>query len=63
MQISKFEPFGPFKVPVHGVMIDKSLEGKFWEQVEHELLGLSEAVGCYILQFGRRKESCLGMSA
>jgi hypothetical protein len=48
MQISKFEPFGPFKMPVRGVSVDKSREKEFWEQVEDELQGLSDAVGCYV---------------
>jgi len=50
MQTSKFEPFGPFKMPVDGVAIDSSREKekRFWELVETECDGLPDAVGCYI---------------
>ena len=48
MQISKFEPFGPFTMPVQGARVDRSREKEFWNKVEDELQGLSDSVGCYI---------------
>jgi hypothetical protein len=46
--VSKFEPFGPFEMPVSGVQIDRNREREFWQDVESSQAGLSNAVGCYI---------------
>lgn len=50
--MSKFEPFGPFNMPVNGALIDRKSEGEFWKTVDATQHGLSNAVGCYI--FGVR---------
>ncbi|HET6843148.1 MAG TPA: hypothetical protein VFK06_15950 [Candidatus Angelobacter sp.] len=50
--MTRFEPFGPFKMPVDGVIIDKKKESKLWEEVEGKRPGLSNAIGCYV--FGIR---------
>src|SRR6266704_3638450 len=46
--MSKFEPFGPFEMPVHGSLIDRRRESEFWGNVEAAQDGLSDAVGCYV---------------
>jgi hypothetical protein len=46
--VSRFEPFGPFDMPVSGVLIDRKRESEFWKKVEAEAEGLPDAVGCYI---------------
>jgi hypothetical protein len=44
----KFLPYGPFNVPVLHAGIDGSREDEFWDNLERDETGLSEAVGCYI---------------
>ncbi len=46
--MSKFEPFGPFDMPVDGVHIDTELSKEFWQSVEDAQQGLQNAIGCYI---------------
>lgn len=45
---SKFEPFGPFDIPVSGALIDRKREAEFWKTVDAIKHGLPDAVGCYI---------------
>lgn len=45
---SKFEPFGPFDIPVSGALIDRKREAEFWKTVDAIEHGLPDAVGCYI---------------
>ena len=46
----RFAVYGAFQLPRQNRLIDYSPEAKsiFWEQVEDEIGGLSEACGCYI---------------
>jgi hypothetical protein len=46
--MARFKPFGPFKMPVNGFVIDKKKKSKLWEEVEEKRQGLSDAVGCYV---------------
>jgi hypothetical protein len=46
--MSRFEPFGPFDMPVDGVHIDTGLAKEFWQSVEDARQGLQDAIGCYI---------------
>ncbi len=46
--MSKFEPFGPYQIPVDGKLIDMRRKEEFWQRVEDEEAGLPDAVGCYI---------------
>jgi hypothetical protein len=48
----QFEPYGPFVVPIESGGVPKNLK-KFWEGVEAQKPGLSEAVGCYIFAVKR----------
>jgi hypothetical protein len=47
-RMSKFHPFGPFKMPRNGSLVDTRKFAKFWTSVERESPGLSRAVGCYV---------------
>lgn len=46
----KFYPYGPYEVPRNGRLIarDKKSKKLFWEQLEAQEKGISEACGCYI---------------
>lgn len=44
----KFQPYGPFKVPVFEGEVVKSELPDFWKEIEHHHPGLQGAVGCYI---------------
>jgi hypothetical protein len=44
----QYEPYGPFKVPLEDGCVPKDLD-RLWEEVDRRKIGLSDAVGCYIL--------------
>lgn len=46
--MSRYEPFGPFKIPRNGSHVDKRRCRQFWDNIEQQTPGLSGAVGCYI---------------
>jgi hypothetical protein len=46
--MSTFQPFGPFKMPRNGSLVDTSMFAKFWANIERQSPGLSRAVGCYV---------------
>jgi hypothetical protein len=46
--MGKFQPFGPFKLPRHGKIIDTDRLPEFWADVDRENPGLPRAVGCYV---------------
>jgi len=49
-----YDIHGPFEVIRSGRLVDKSAKGKrdFWQSVEENVPGLSDAVGCYIFCIG-----------
>ena len=46
--MSKYEPFGPFKMPRSGSLVNKHEFRQFWSDIEQQSPRLSGAVGCYI---------------
>jgi hypothetical protein len=50
MKTTRFEPYGPFKLPRFNGKFDRTPKRKkaFWEKVEAENPSLSDAVGCYV---------------
>jgi hypothetical protein len=46
--VTKYQVFGPFRVPRNGTLVDKHGYNKFWADIGQNNPGLQRAVGCYI---------------
>ncbi len=46
--MSKYEPFGPFKLPTNGSIVNTRELNRFWTEIEQQNPGLTAGVGCYI---------------